>query len=111
MIRDERNDIELLRGTLEVLVAALGGQSTDASVTLKSGPPAGAINADSFSQDNRTTSLLLSLLEEEDFYIRYFTTQLLNALGVHHAHRLQEVILSNPTVRPDLRYSSYRTAI
>ncbi len=82
-----------------MLVAALSGQQTPDQTpnnALSSAPTAGATNAASLAQDGRTATLLLSLLDEEDFYVRYFTTQLLNSLGINHAHKLQEIILSNP---------------
>jgi hypothetical protein len=55
------------------------------------------LNAEMFSREKDTVTLLLSLLEEDDFYVRYHTVQLMTAL-VSKAPKgcLQEAILSSP---------------
>lgn len=55
---------------------------------------AGAMNADLLSKAPGAIGLLLALLEDEpvginDFYVRYFTVQLLTALLSHCPARLQ----------------------
>mmetsp|Transcript_16779 Transcript_16779/g.54870 ORF Transcript_16779/g.54870 Transcript_16779/m.54870 type:complete len:955 (-) Transcript_16779:69-2933(-) len=92
LVQDEREDVELLRGSLEGLLAALTPHGSNPAV---SADPA-LVNAELFSREPQAVALLLNLLEEEDFYVRYHTCQVLTALLTEHAHRLQEVILSNP---------------
>jgi len=104
VLRDERQDVELAHGVLEVLVNAItaggggggggggeGGGSGDGSsqqqedgahrnnrgVGARSGP--GAANAEALARNPANVELLLSLLDESDFYIRYHTVQLLTA--------------------------------
>jgi hypothetical protein len=66
----------MVRGALETLINALvvltppqGGKA-----------PPGKINAELFAREAGSVQLLLSLLQEEDFYIRYHTVQLLTVL-------------------------------
>ena len=118
VLREERDDVELTHGCLEVLVNALtaGGASEpsarddDAGVNgdgldadgldgggVAVGPSAvGAANADALAANPAHLELLLSLLDESDFYVRYHTVQLLTALSATNAHQLREAIMSNP---------------
>ncbi|KAK4765359.1 hypothetical protein SAY86_026449 [Trapa natans] len=94
VLKEERYDVEMVRGSLEILVSAL------TPIDHAKGPvneiqPA-LINADLLAREAESISLLLSLLAEEDFYVRYYTLQLLTALLSNSHNRLQEVILSIP---------------
>ncbi|KAK2984564.1 hypothetical protein RJ640_018942 [Escallonia rubra] len=94
VLKDERDDVELVRGALETLVSAL------TPIAHAKGPknevqPA-LMNTDLLSREAESISLLLSMLSEEDFYVRYYTLQLLTALLTNSRNRLQEAILTIP---------------
>ncbi|KAK3020228.1 hypothetical protein RJ639_046860 [Escallonia herrerae] len=94
VLKDERDDVEMVRGALETLVSAL------TPIAHAKGPknevqPA-LMNTDLLSREAESISLLLSMLSEEDFYIRYYTLQLLTALLTNSRNRLQEAILTIP---------------
>ncbi|XP_071918646.1 golgin candidate 6-like isoform X2 [Coffea arabica] len=94
VLKEERDDLELVRGALETLLGAL------TPVAHSRGPknevqPA-LMNSDLLSREVDSISLLLSLLSDEDFYVRYFTIQLLTALLTNSPSRLQEAILTIP---------------
>ncbi|RZC68152.1 hypothetical protein C5167_031407 [Papaver somniferum] len=94
VLREERDDVEMVRGAVETLVSALTpigsaqGPKNEVQATL--------MNSDLLSREEENISLLLSLLSEEDFYVRYYTLQLLTALLTHSQNRLQEAILTIP---------------
>ncbi|OVA08385.1 Vesicle tethering protein Uso1/P115-like [Macleaya cordata] len=94
VLREERDDVEMVRGAVETLVSALTpinsahGPKNEVQSTL--------MNSDLLSREAENISLLLSLLAEEDFYVRYYTLQLLTALLTHSQNRLQEAILTIP---------------
>uniref|UniRef100_A0A3Q7IQD1 Golgin candidate 6 n=1 Tax=Solanum lycopersicum TaxID=4081 RepID=A0A3Q7IQD1_SOLLC len=94
VLKEERDDFEMVRGALETLVGALSpighakGPANEVQPTL--------MNSDLLSREVDNISLLLSLLSEEDFYVRYYTLQLLTALLTNSPQRLQEAILSIP---------------
>ncbi|KAI3501335.1 hypothetical protein L1887_29201 [Cichorium endivia] len=90
----ERDDVEMVRGALETLVSALT-PIAHAKLHANEVQPA-LMNTDLLSRDGQSISLLLSLLGEDDFYIRYYTLQLLTALLTNSPIRLQEVILTIP---------------
>uniref|UniRef100_A0A804RHN1 Golgin candidate 6 n=1 Tax=Zea mays TaxID=4577 RepID=A0A804RHN1_MAIZE len=69
ILKEDREDVELVRGALETFVSALTPIET--------------------SQGPNTES-------EEDFYVRYYTIQLLTALLTNSLKRLQEAILLIP---------------
>ncbi|VFQ68032.1 unnamed protein product [Cuscuta campestris] len=94
VLKEERDDVEMLRGALETLVAALSPISHGRVPNYEVQPA--LMNSDLLSRDVQNISLLLSLLSEEDFYVRYYTLQLLTALLTNSANRLQEAILSIP---------------
>jgi len=88
VLREEREDLEMIRGALETLyncitadtaptpAAAAAAAAADDALP----PSAAAANAQALARDRDALALLLSLLEEEDFYVRYHTTQLLTEL-------------------------------
>ncbi|PWA96340.1 golgin candidate 6 [Artemisia annua] len=93
VLRD-RDDVEMVRGALETLVSALT-PIAHAKLPANEVQPA-LMNADLLSREGQSISLLLSLLGEDDFYIRYYTLQLLTALLTNSPIRLQEAILTIP---------------
>ncbi|XP_029129588.1 golgin candidate 6 isoform X2 [Cajanus cajan] len=94
ILREEHDDVEMVRGTLETLVSALTpinhakGSSNEVQPAM--------MNTDLLSREPESISLLLSLLTEDDFYVRYYTLQLLTALLTNSPQRLQEAILTIP---------------
>ncbi|WVZ14663.1 hypothetical protein V8G54_012229 [Vigna mungo] len=94
VLKEERDDVEMVRGALETLVSALTpinhakGSSNEVQPAL--------MNTDLLSREADCISLLLSLLEEDDFYVRYYTLQILTALLTNSPQRLQEAILTIP---------------
>lgn len=94
VLKEERNDVEMVRGALETLVSALTpinhpkGPSNEVQPDL--------MNTDLLSREEESIPLLLSLLEEDDFYVRYYTLQILTALLSNSRQRLQETILTIP---------------
>lgn len=95
VLREERDDVEMVRGALETLVSALTPTDAAARGGKNEVQPA-LLNSDLLSREGESISLLLTLLEEEDFYVRYYTLQLLTALLTHSPNRLQEAILTIP---------------
>ncbi|CAI0454805.1 unnamed protein product [Linum tenue] len=93
VLKDERDDVEMIRGALETIVGAL--TPLEQSKGKNEVQPA-LMNTDMLSHEAENISLLLSLLSEEDFYIRYYTLQILTALLMNSPNRLQEAILTIP---------------
>ncbi|KAL0685564.1 hypothetical protein Bca4012_052412 [Brassica carinata] len=91
---DQRDDVEMVRGALETLLGAL--TPIDHARAQKTEVHAAFMNSDLLSREAENITLLLSLLEEEDFYVRYFTLQILTALLMNSQNRLQESILTTP---------------
>ncbi|KAK4488313.1 hypothetical protein RD792_004069 [Penstemon davidsonii] len=94
VLKEERDDVEMVRGALETLVSALN--PIEHAKTSKNEVQPALMNSDLLSREVESISLLLSLLSEEDFYIRYYTLQLLTALLTNSPNRLQEAILTVP---------------
>ncbi|XP_043709225.1 golgin candidate 6-like isoform X2 [Telopea speciosissima] len=94
ILKEERDDVEMVRGALETLVSAL--TPIDRTWGPKNEVQAALMNSDLLSREAEGISLLLSLLSEEDFYVRYYTLQLLTALLTNSPNRLQEAILTIP---------------
>jgi hypothetical protein len=92
VLREDRDDVELVRGALEALLQAVTRHADKAA----QGVEPAAVNAELLSRDPRTLTLLLSLLDEEDFYVRYHALQLLSSLMASNQHQVQGVVLANP---------------
>ncbi|GKV07812.1 hypothetical protein SLEP1_g19529 [Rubroshorea leprosula] len=95
VLKEERDDVEMVRGALETLVSALTPIDHGRGANKNEVQPA-LMNTDLLSRESDSISLLLSLLIEEDFYVRYYTLQILTALLTNSPSRLQEAILSIP---------------
>ncbi|BBN13693.1 intracellular protein transport protein USO1 [Marchantia polymorpha subsp. ruderalis] len=94
IFRDEREDIYMIRGALETLLASV---TSEGPVNEEQhGVVPHVVNTEVFATEDGSVGMLLSLLDEGDFYVRYYTLQILTALLTHCAGRLQEVILSTP---------------
>ncbi|KAI5341251.1 hypothetical protein L3X38_020525 [Prunus dulcis] len=87
ILEEERDDVEMVRGALETLVSAL--TPIDHAKGPKNEIQPALMNADLLSREVDNISLLLSLLSEDDFYVRYCTLQLLTALLTNSPNRLQ----------------------
>ncbi|KAJ4827560.1 Golgin candidate 6 [Turnera subulata] len=94
VLKEERDDVEMIRGALETLVSALTPIDHDRGPKNEVQPA--LMNTDLLSREAENISLLLSLLSEEDFYVRYYTLQILTALLSNSQNRLQEAILTIP---------------
>ncbi|KAK1312525.1 Golgin candidate 6 [Acorus calamus] len=94
VLKEDREDIELVRGALETLVSSL--TPVDTAQRPKNAIQPASMNSDLLSREPESISLLLSLLSEDDFYVRYYTLQLLTALLSNSLNRLQEAILTIP---------------
>lgn len=94
VLKEERDDVEMVRGALETLVGAL--TPIEHAKGSKNEVQPALMNTDLLSREADSISLLLSLLSEEDFYVRYYTLQLLTALLTNSTNRLQEAILTIP---------------
>ncbi|KAM4124791.1 hypothetical protein ACJW30_01G260600 [Castanea mollissima] len=94
VLKEERDDVEMVRGALETLVGAL--TPIEHAKGPKNEVQPALMNTDLLSREADSISLLLSLLSEEDFYVRYYTLQLLTALLTNSPNRLQEAILTIP---------------
>ncbi|KAG2383852.1 hypothetical protein LR48_Vigan10g284600 [Vigna angularis] len=94
VLKEERDDVEMVRGALETLVSALTPINHAKGSTNEVQPA--LMNTDLLSREADCISLLLSLLEEDDFYVRYYTLQILTALLTNSPQRLQEAILTIP---------------
>ncbi|XP_051151641.1 golgin candidate 6 [Andrographis paniculata] len=94
VLKEDRDDVEMVRGALETLVSALS-PIEHAKISKNEVQPA-LMNSDLLSREVDNISLLLDLLSEEDFYVRYYTLQLLTALLTNSPNRLQEAILTIP---------------
>lgn len=94
VLKEERDDVEMVRGALETLVSAL--TPIDHAKSQKNEVQPALMNTDLLSREADNISLLLSLLAEDDFYVRYYTLQILTALLTNSPNRLQEAILTIP---------------
>uniref|UniRef100_A0A1J3EIX0 Golgin candidate 6 n=1 Tax=Noccaea caerulescens TaxID=107243 RepID=A0A1J3EIX0_NOCCA len=94
ILKEQRDDVEMVRGALETLLGAL--TPIDHARAQKTEVQAALMNSDLLSREAENITLLLSLLEEEDSYVRYYTLQTLTALLMNSQNRLQEAILTTP---------------
>ena len=93
--RDERDDVDLVRGALEALLQALTPVPAE-HVTPSAGVSPAAVNTELLGRETRHVALLLELLDDADLYVRYHALQVLSALLPAHAAVVQQVVLASP---------------
>ena len=104
-LREEREDPELMHGVLEALTACIASgdvsaeksSSNDLSNASTQQPDIGLSVAEAFAKTPHNCKLILSLLDDQDFYTRYHATQLLTALASRVAHTLRGAVMASPT--------------
>ncbi|KJE89305.1 vesicle docking protein [Capsaspora owczarzaki ATCC 30864] len=100
VLENDSTDADITRFALETLIALCTSKPSQAANTTAAGAPAdddlGLRFTEAFIQMNDTVSLLLSLLAENDFYVRYTTVQLLTLLLTNRSDQLQNCILAAP---------------
>ncbi|XP_066320783.1 golgin candidate 6-like [Miscanthus floridulus] len=87
ILKEDREDLLSVNSFVSILTPIETSQGPKTEVQ-----PA-SVNSDLLSRETENISLLLSLLTEEDFYVRYYTIQLLTAILTNSLKRLQEAIL------------------
>jgi hypothetical protein len=92
VLREDRDDVQLVRGALEALLQAV----TRSAEQAPGGVEPSAVNAELLARDGRNLVLVLGLLDDEDFYVRYHALQLLCGLLGSAAHHVQAMVLTNP---------------
>eukprot|EP00124_Ichthyophonus_hoferi_P000364 Ihof_evm3s13 gene=Ihof_evmTU3s13 len=94
VLQNDISDVDIVRFALEALTAMFktapheGKQPDDQDI--------GVAFTEEFVKHREYVSLLLSLLEEYDFYVRFHTVQALTMLVSNRKTRLQECVLADP---------------
>ncbi|RUS26681.1 hypothetical protein BC938DRAFT_484270 [Jimgerdemannia flammicorona] len=91
ILNHDRNDIDTAKAALEAITILC---STDDNVDPHTG--LGLVFTDAFVKDPNNVTVLLDILEEYDFYVRFNTVKLLTTLLASRSERLQECILIAP---------------
>eukprot|EP01025_Chloroclados_australasicus_P026025 TRINITY_DN2584_c0_g3_i5.p1 TRINITY_DN2584_c0_g3~~TRINITY_DN2584_c0_g3_i5.p1 ORF type:complete len:852 (+),score=125.31 TRINITY_DN2584_c0_g3_i5:245-2800(+) len=94
VLREDKDDIELIKGTLEVFIACIEEQQASGDGLIDSGEFPFGLRSD-------YVLTILSLLDKEpvgvnDFYVRYYTLQISNMIMQANPLKLQECILMGP---------------
>ncbi|RKO90358.1 p115 like vesicle tethering protein [Blyttiomyces helicus] len=99
ILRNDRMDVEIIKVALETLDILCTSDKTEKQqpTEAKSDPnDLGVMFTEIYTKDPSNVALLLDILEEVDFYVRFYTVQLLTTLLQNIGTRLQEAILTSP---------------
>lgn len=88
----DKADVETAKATLETLNILCSNEETE---SVKEDKDLGVMFTEIFTKDFSNVALLLDILEETDFYIRYETIQLFNTL-LKNSNVLHDAILASP---------------
>ena len=89
VLREDHDDVELVRGALEALL-----QTVTVGSDAERDP--GALNAELLCRDARSLPLVLQLLEDDDFYVRLHALQLLCGILASKEHAVHAAVLASP---------------
>ena len=95
VLQNDSSDVEIVRFAIETLINLM----TTEPVEGNNPPPEtdlGVQFTEIFVKDHENVSLLLNLLEEVDFYVRFHAVQLLTLLLTNRSQKLQDCILASP---------------
>ncbi|KAI3991855.1 hypothetical protein MKX01_012800 [Papaver californicum] len=94
VIKSERDNEKMVKGALEALASALTPIAPEGGVKNEIQPA--MMNSDLLCREAENISLLLGLLDPDNFTVQYHTLQLLIALLTTSPNRVQEAILTIP---------------
>ncbi|KAI3899077.1 hypothetical protein MKW92_006812 [Papaver armeniacum] len=94
VIKNERDNEKMVKGALETLASALTPIAPEGGVKNEIQPA--MMNSDLLCREAENISLLLGLLDSDNFTVQYHTLQLLTALLTTSRNRVQEAILTIP---------------
>ncbi|KAI3997500.1 hypothetical protein MKX01_008107 [Papaver californicum] len=94
VIKGERDNEKMVKGALEALASALTPMAPEGGVKNEIQPA--MMNSDLLCREAENISLLLGLLDSNNFTVQYHTLQLLTALLTTSLNRVQEAILTIP---------------
>ncbi|RZC52673.1 hypothetical protein C5167_021104 [Papaver somniferum] len=94
VIKGERDNEKMVKGALEALASALTPIAPEGGVKNEIHPA--MMNSDLLCREAENISLLLGLLDSDNFTVQYHTLQLLTALLTTSRNRVQEAILTIP---------------
>ncbi|TPX37537.1 hypothetical protein SmJEL517_g00638 [Synchytrium microbalum] len=98
-LRNDRRDVELAKAvleTLDTLCISEPSSATEKDATQKKGNDLGVMFTEIFIKSAENVTLLLDILEEHDFYVRFYTVKLLTTLLTNKPDQLQSCILTSP---------------
>ncbi|CAL5429953.1 unnamed protein product [Camellia sinensis] len=95
VLKEERDDVEMVRGALETLVSAL--TPTDQAKALKNEVQPTLMNTNLLSREAKSISLLLSLLQEAILTIPRGRTRLMDMLMDHELYEMRPCYFSLTT--------------
>ncbi|KAI3959482.1 hypothetical protein MKW98_019072 [Papaver atlanticum] len=94
VIKSERDNEKMVKGALETLASALTPIAPEGGVKNEIQPA--MMNSDLLCREAENISLLLGLLDSDNFTVQYHALQLLTALLTTSRNRVQEAILTIP---------------
>lgn len=101
LLQEQRRDVNMLNAGLETLLTIMVADhvtrndlTPDEEASIQA---CAQRNTGRFLEDSGNVAALMSLLEENDFYVRHPTVQLLTHLLAQRTKQLQECVLQNPT--------------
>ncbi|ORY51870.1 hypothetical protein BCR33DRAFT_655702 [Rhizoclosmatium globosum] len=94
VLKSDRMDVEIIKAALETLNILC---SVDEDLDDKGGKEnLGRMFTEVYTKDPTNVTILLEILEEFEFYIRFNTIQFLTTLLDNYGERLQECVLTSP---------------
>ncbi|KAJ3045282.1 Vesicle-mediated ER to Golgi transport protein [Rhizophlyctis rosea] len=99
VLKKDRMDVDIIKAALETLTILCTSEAADSPGTnaaIKDSNDLGIMFTEIYIKDASNVTLLLDILEEVDFYVRFYTVQLLTTLLQNSPTKLQECILTSP---------------
>ena len=98
VLQTDRNDSEIIGYTLDTLCNVMSNEPVEdgEEMTIQYPEELGSQFTEMFIKNNEHVGLLLSLLEEYDFHVRWPSVKLLTILLTNEGRNLQEAILVSP---------------
>ncbi|KAJ3062640.1 hypothetical protein HDU98_001479, partial [Podochytrium sp. JEL0797] len=94
VLKCDRMDVEIIKAALETLNILCSVDEDDEGQTGKEN--LGRMFTEVYTKDPTNVTILLEILEEFEFYIRFNTIQFLTTLLENYGERLQECVLTSP---------------
>ncbi|KAJ3376765.1 Vesicle-mediated ER to Golgi transport protein, partial [Lobulomyces angularis] len=96
VLKTDRMDVDIINASLETLNFLFSKDDDDNLNNENKDTDLGFMFSEIYIKDPKNVTLLLDILEEQDFYVRFHTVEILQTLLLNMGSKLQDTVMTSP---------------